>query len=211
METKKSMTEATRARYNRIAPLYDAMELMAERSFSPWRKKLLSRVKGKILEIGVGTGKNFPYYPHGADVTGLDIADKMLARAKKRAAKMNFPIELTEGDVQHLIFPDNHFDTALATFVFCSVPDPVRGLQELRRVVRSEGQILLLEHVRIDNPVIGPLMDFLNPLVVRIMGANINRRTIDNVRKAGVGIEDIEDFGLMGIVKMIVAKANKTS
>jgi hypothetical protein len=84
-----------------------------------------------------------------------------------------------------------NFDTAIATFVFCSVPDPVLGLKELRRVVKSGGEILLLEHVRIDKPVIGFIMDIMNPIVLYLIGANINRTTVENVEKAGLCIEKI--------------------
>jgi ubiquinone/menaquinone biosynthesis C-methylase UbiE len=84
-------------------------------------------------------------------------------------------------DVQALTFPDDDFDAAVATCVFCSVPDPVRGLQELARVVKPDRRILLLDHVRIDQPLIGAIMDGLNPLIVRMWGANINRRTTENV------------------------------
>ncbi|MFH1976248.1 MAG: methyltransferase domain-containing protein [Pseudomonadota bacterium] len=204
-----NLTAQTKTRYNRIAPYYDVMEIITERTFSRWRQRLLARAKGKVLEIGVGTGKNFPYYPESVDITGLDIADKMLLHARLRADKIGFTVHLMEGDVQSLPFPENSFDTAVATFVFCSVPDPVLGLKELRRVVRSGGEILLLEHVRIDKPVVGWFMDRLNPLIVRVMGANINRRTIENVKKAGLSIVSIEHLGLMKMVKMISVKTDK--
>jgi len=106
------------------------------------------------IEVGVGTGKNFPYDPKDSNITGIDIADKMLPLAKKGADGLGGSVRLMEDDVQARSFPDNLFDTAVATFVFCSVPDPVLGLQELRRVVKPSGQILLLEHVRINHPVI---------------------------------------------------------
>jgi ubiquinone/menaquinone biosynthesis C-methylase UbiE len=203
------LTAQTKARYNRIALYYDLMESLSERVFKHWRRKLLSHAVGKILEAGVGTGKNFPYYPKGADITGIDIADKMLPFARKRADGLGLAPSLIEGDVQALSFPDNSFDTAVATFVFCSVPDPVLGLHELRRVVKPEGQILLLEHIRIDRPVIGFLMDVLNPIFVHLLGPNINRRTVENVEKAGLLIQSIEHLGPMQMVKMIIARPGK--
>lgn len=204
-----NLTAQTKTRYNRIAPYYDVMEIITERTFSRWRQRLLARAKGKVLEIGVGTGKNFPYYPESVDITGLDIADKMLLHARLRADKLGFPVHLMEGDVQSLPFPENYFDTAVTTFVFCSVPDPVLGLKELGRVVRSDGEILLLEHVRIDRPVIGFIMDIMNPFFLHFIGPNINRRTVENVGKAGLRIEKIEHLGFMQMVKMIVAHPGK--
>jgi len=204
-----NLTEQTKTRYNRIAPFYDLMEIISEHAFSRWRRELLARVRGKVLEVGVGTGKNFPYYPEGVDVTGIDIADKMLIRARLRADNLGFPIHLLEGDVQSLPFPENSFDTAVATFVFCSVPDPVLGLKELGRVVVPDGEILLLEHVRIDKPAIGFMMDIMNPFFLNFIGPNINRRTVENVRKAGLCIEKIAHLGFMQMVKMIIARPGK--
>jgi ubiquinone/menaquinone biosynthesis C-methylase UbiE len=201
-------TIQTKSRYNRIAPVYDLMEAIVERlAFRRWREKLWSQVEGnRVLEVGVGTGKNILYHPKGVQVTAVDLSDKMLERAQRRAQELDSEVDLRLMDAQKLAFPDTAFDAAVATFVFCSVPDPILGLRELGRVVRAGGQIFLLEHVRVDRSVIGRLMDLLDPIVVRVMGANINRRTVDNVRRAGLTIERVENLAPMGLVKLIVAR-----
>jgi len=188
--------------------MYDAMEAFVERAaFGAWRQDLWAAVPaGRVLEVGVGTGKNLSFYPAGAQMTAIDLSDRMLARARQRAAALGAPVDLRLMDAQHLEFPDAVFDAAVATFVFCSVPDPVAGLRELGRVVRPGGDIWLLEHMRVDQPLSGPLMDLLNPLVVRIMGANtphlrppqvgagVNRRTVENVRRAGLTLVSVQEL-----------------
>jgi len=202
-------TSRTQARYDRIASMYDRMEVLPERGFSPMRKKLWSLISGtRVLEVGVGTGKNFRYHPAGADVTGIDLSGRMLERAQRRAQDLDLSLPLEQMDAQHLAFPDGSFDAVVATFVFCSVPDAVWGLQELARVVRPGGKVLLLEHVRIDRPAwVGRLMDVLDPLAVRLMGPHINRQTVENVRRAGLEVERVEDLAPRGLVKLIVARA----
>ena len=202
------VTAQTQFRYNRLAPLYDWLEMPVERwAFSRWRERLWSIVDGKrILEVGVGTGKNVPYYPADVQVTAVDLSEKMLAQARHRAQELGVRVDFRLMDAQKLGFPNDVFDAALATFVFCSVPDPVAGLRELIRVVKPGGRVLLLEHVRVNKPVIGTVMDVLDPFVVRIMGAHINRRTAENARKADLEIERIEELVPGGLAKLIVAR-----
>ena len=187
MMSKKSNVNPTRRRYDRLASFYDLLEAPVERlRFASWRARLRDRILGdRALEVGVGTGKNLPYYPHDVKVTAVDLSPRMLERARRRASVLDLEVELREMDVQDLAFPDHVFDTVFATFVFCSVPDPVLGLRELRRVCKPGGRLLLLEHMRPGNPMLGLLFDLLNPMVVRMMGANINRRTMENIRRAG--------------------------
>jgi ubiquinone/menaquinone biosynthesis C-methylase UbiE len=199
-------TAATRARYDRIAPLYDWMQICTEWSYHAWRTKLWAHVNsGATLEVGVGTGKNMPYYPRATKITGIDLSPRMLRRALARRQQLGLDANLRVMDAQALEFDDDTFDCAVATFVFCSVPDPLLGLKELGRVVKPSGRILLLEHMRAEHPVIGRLMDSVNPLIVRVMGFNINRRTLLSIKRAGLMIESVEDVGLGGIFKFIVA------
>jgi len=200
-------TAKTAARYDRIAPIYDLMEVLMERTAKGWRELLWAQAEGeRILEVGVGTGKNMPYYPKGPKITAIDLSTRMLQRARRRAEREGVEVELLQVDAQALDFPDKSFDTVVATFVFCSVPDPVLGLRELGRVTKREGRILLLEHMRPENRGLGRLFDLFNPLVVRLFGFNINRRTLENVRRAGLEIETIRDLSKGGIVKLIMAR-----
>lgn len=204
---KKPRKNPIQKRYDRVAPFYDLFEsLMESWRFAAWRARLAETIKGpRALEVGIGTGKNIPFYPSGTDITGIDFSAKMLQRARRRAKKMNRNLELIEMDVQHLGFSDHSFETVFATFVFCSVPDPVAGLMEMRRVCKPAGRLLMLEHMRPENPHLAKLFDALNPVVVRMVGANINRKTTDNIRRAGWEIET--ESHLSGdIVRWIIAR-----
>lgn len=195
-------TEIIRRRYDRTARVYDWMDKMIPEST---RKKAIAQARGRVLEVGVGTGKNLHYYKEGCVVTGIDFSPRMLSKARERAKQARVSVTLLEMDAQDMTFPDESFDTVLATCVFCSVPDPVQGLREVRRVCKSGGQIILLEHVRSDNPILGWLMDLLNPVSLHMIGSNINRRTVENVNTAGLNILQVEDV-LGKIVKLILAR-----
>jgi len=207
MTMESKVTEAVRRRYDRIAPVYDFMEGLVERSrYNRWREILWSRVEGrKILEVGVGTGKNFPYYPADAEITAIDFSEKMLSRARQKAKKQGIEIDLQQMDAQNLSFDDNTFDTVVATFVFCSVPDPMKGLKEIGRVCKPGGKVFLLEHVLSANRILAFLMNLVNPVIVRIMGPNINRKTVENVANSGLKVERVTDLAV-GIFKLIEAR-----
>lgn len=196
-------TSLTRRRYNRLARWYDLLQRNSEQRMAPWRAEVWKKVTGsKVLEIGVGTGKNLPYYPPRVSVTAIDFSPQMLERARTKAKEQDIKVELSEADVQALPFKDGSFDTVIATCVFCSVPDPVLGFEEVRRVLAPGGQLVLLEHVLSHRRVLRFLMRMLNPLVVRLAGANINRETIENLYRAGFTNLEVKELWL-DIVKLI--------
>src|SRR3972149_1909766 len=110
-----SETSKTTGRYDRIAGIYDRIELPMERFVAPWRRLLWSKApEGRILELGVGTGRNFPYYPQSADVTAIDISERMLSQARRKAAREGVAVSLEWMDAQVLSFPDDSFDAVVA-------------------------------------------------------------------------------------------------
>lgn len=173
-----------RQRYDRLAPWFDGLEGFLEGLvFRRLRKKLWTMAEGEhILEVGVGTGKNFSFYPEHTRMTAIDFSPKMLEQAQRKRERKQISVDLDLMDVQRLYYADNSFDTVVASFVFCSVPQPRKGLKELYRVLKPGGQLLLLEHVLSSNKAMAMMMNFLNPLVVRVVGANINRQTVKNVQ-----------------------------
>jgi len=212
--SKNGSVEATlreQKAYDRQSHWYDItqwpMEVMG---LGRLRRRLWSQAEGqRILEVGVGTGRNLRHYPDDSRVVAVDLSPGMLRRAAQRSGRLGRDVDLVLADAQRLPFREHAFDTVVATCVFCSVPDPVQGLKELGRVCRPDGATLLLEHVRASNRVLGKVMDWLNPLAVRLSGANINRDTVGNVKRAGLAVES-EDSFMMSIVKVLRAKSGES-
>lgn len=198
-------TETIKKRYNRISGVFDLMEHIMKEE---WRKELIQQADGSVLEVGVGTGTNLKYYSKEVQVTGIDFSPNMLKRAREKANRLPVDIQLLEMDIQNLEFPDNTFDTVISTCVFCSVPDPVQGLKEIRRVTKPNGKIIMLEHMRSENQIIGKFMDILNPIGLYFIGANINRRTIDNIHSSNMKIVK-QEFFLSSILRKLVLSPNK--
>ncbi|UZQ48920.1 class I SAM-dependent methyltransferase [Clostridium kluyveri] len=202
-------SEKIRKRYNRASKFYDILESPMEMmSLKEWRINLMKELKRKVLEVGVGTGKNIEYYPDNIDITAIDFSEKMLGKAREKAQKYNKQVTLLQMDAQDMDFQDNTFDMVFTTCVYCSVPDPIKGLKEMRRVCKPNGKIIMIEHVRSEKKILGLIMDILNPIVVNTYGANINRKTVQNVYNAGFGSIKVKDL-YSDIVKNIVITNDK--
>lgn len=210
---RNELQAATNRRYDRSSRIYDLydrpMDVLG--GVGRRRRRLLARARGKVLEVGVGTGRNLDLYSGNIELTGIDASKGMLGRARHRAAdlEMTNDVSLDVADVQDLPYPDDTFDSVTATCVFCSVADPVRGLEEVRRVLRPDGQVLLLEHVRPRNALLGWLFDLLSPLVRRSIGPSINRRTEANVEAAGLELVEVRRSGIWR--EMVARRAPETN
>lgn len=179
-------TDKVREGYDAFSGRYDQAMAFLERAFlRRCRERMLSRAYGRVLDVGVGTGLNFPHYPSGVQVTAIDLSPRMLEVAAQRAQAMALSVNLHVMDVQALDLPDDSFDTVVSSLVFCAVPDPAKGLQEVMRVCRPGGTILMLEHVRSCKWCLGWFMDRANALTVRLFSEHINRDTGEALRQAG--------------------------
>ncbi len=207
MSSEDKASEIIKRRWNRTAWYYDYLMAFMDRvGVRKGRRLLWSRVESShVLEIGVGTGNNFPYYPPDAEMTAIDFSEGMLKRAKNRASRHKVKVDLRQMDVQNMKFADNTFNTVASTLVFCSVPDPVRGIKEVARVCKPGGKVILLENDFNSVPIISWLAKLANPLAVRMIGADFTRHPMDNVASSGLAVERVTSLR-RGLWKLIEAR-----
>ena len=167
--------------------LYDALCALCEATgLARWRSWLVDGARGCVLDLGCGTGRNLPLLPGGARAVGLEPSWPAIQRARRRAPG----VPLVVGSAEALPFRDAVFDTVLSGLVFCSVPDPRQGLREVRRVLRPDGQLRMLEHVRATRAWKARLQDLLQPAWTRVTGGcHPNRETERAVEAAGFRID----------------------
>ncbi len=194
--------------YDRIARLYDLLDLPFENvRYKPVRQVLFKGLSGAVLDAGVGTGRNFPYYPHDASMTGIDLSPAMLARAHARKARLGTEIDLREMDVTAMDFADGSFDAIVSTFLFCVLDDDLQrpALEELRRVCRPGGEIHILEYAYSENPWRRFIMKLWAPWVRLAYGATFYRNTEQYLDAAGLDLAEIR-FLYKDIIKLLVVR-----
>jgi len=196
------------ARYQRIAPFYDVLDLPFEYGrYRKIRPQLFAGLSGLILDAGVGTGRNFPFYPAGAKVVGIDLSPAMLARAARRRPSAGAEVELRQMDVTGIDLPDRHFDAAVATFLFCVLPDDLQvpALRELARVTKPGGIIRLLEYTRPQGAIGRAMTKVWEPWVYWAYGAGFDRRTEQHIPEAGLRLIQSR-FVVDDLIKIIEAR-----
>ncbi|MCP4979312.1 MAG: class I SAM-dependent methyltransferase [Gammaproteobacteria bacterium] len=191
--------------YDHIARVYDILDLPFENSrYRPLRRILFRDLKGDLLDAGVGTGRNFSFYPENARVTGIDLSPAMLKRARQRREKLAVAVELRQMNVTKMEFADDSFDSIVSTFLFCVLDAECQqpALEELRRVCRPNGTIHILEYVFSKNPLRRFIMKLWQPWVLFAYGAAFDRNTEQYLEAAGLDLLE-EKFLYKDIIKLL--------
>ena len=199
-------TDRLRQLYDKEAPRYDRQIAFFEvLLFGGGRDWVCSRARGDVLELAVGTGRNLGLYPRDIRLTGIELSPAMLDIARRRARDLNRDVDLRVGDAQALEFADASFDTVTATLSLCTIPDHRAAIAEAKRVLRPDGRIVLLEHVRSTRPAVRAAQRLLEPLAVRLEGDHLVREPVEHLAAEGFGIDELERSKL-GIVERVVAR-----
>lgn len=191
------MSELTEFQHPRFARMYQRISAESEkRGTAAHRDRLLAGLTGRVLEVGAGNGMNFGHYPATvAEVVAVEPEDRLRALAEEAAASAPVPVRVVAAHADALPFEDASFDAAVASLVLCSVPDPVRSLVEVRRLLEPGGELRFFEHVRSANRLLGVLQDLVTPLWAHGGGGcHLNRDTGAAIRAAGLEIEDLDRF-----------------
>jgi ubiquinone/menaquinone biosynthesis C-methylase UbiE len=209
-DEREKQNERNRVTWGKQADSYDRMINWWERRFfgedhRPWA---CSRADGKVLEVAVGTGLNLPFYDGGLDVVGIDLSPEMIAIARRRALEAGRDVDLKVGDAHHLDFADESFDTVVATYSLCNIPDPEQALAEMHRVLRAGGTLILVDHIGSSTKPILWFQKIIEPLSIRFGGDHLTRRPSRSVERLGFEITESERFA-RGVVERLVA--TKTS
>ena len=183
----------------RFAAFYNWMmdRPVVRRGFDPLRRETVGQAHGVVLEVGAGGGQNFPFYDptRVVRVEAVEPDEAMLVQARRRLTAASIPITLTRAPVEALPFPDAHFDSVVVTLVFCSVRDPECGLREIWRVLKPEGALLLLEHVRAHGSITVWVQDALVPVTTRCMGnCHWNRDSQQAVLQTGFQTKQVRQL-----------------
>jgi ubiquinone/menaquinone biosynthesis C-methylase UbiE len=179
-----------------VAALHDLLTRSVERRFlGAHRARLASLARGRVLDLGAGTGANFPYLDAGADLLAAEPDPYMLKRARRRARALGLSVTFLPDAAESLSLDAASVDTVLVTLVLCTVDDPARALEEIRRVLKPGGTLLFLEHVRLDGPFWGRVQDLVTPAWRALCaGCHPNRDTVATIRQAGFDIGELERY-----------------
>jgi ubiquinone/menaquinone biosynthesis C-methylase UbiE len=201
-------TAKARRVWEAMAPRYDREMGFFERlQFSGGREWVCARATGRVLEVAIGTGRNLPFYPPEATITGIELSPAMLAFARQRAAELGREVDLREGDAERLPFADDSFDTVVCTLALCSIPDDGRAVGEMARVLRPGGRLLLLDHIGSSWWPIWVIQRLIEMVTIRTAEEHWTRRPSLRLPAAGLRITESERLKLGTVERVAAVKA----
>ena len=186
VKTIGTTIRSLQSKYRLTSWVYDILDYPWERHYRRWRPQILQDLNGRVLEAGVGTGRNLPCYPPSVDLTGIDLSAGMLREARKRVSQAKCRVRLEEGDATLLkTFVDETFDWYVSTFLYCVLPDDLQSLalREMERVLKPGGRFRLLEILYSSQPSLRSRQRLLAPFVEWVYGARFDRKTLEQIRE----------------------------
>jgi ubiquinone/menaquinone biosynthesis C-methylase UbiE len=190
---RPTLTAQQRRVWDQAAPSYDRRIAFFEKNwFTGGREWLGARASGRVLEVGIGTGRNLPCYPADVTVTGIELSPAMLAIARQRADDLGLDADLREGDAERLPFDDASFDTVVCALSLCSIPSPAAAIGEMRRVLRPGERLLLLDHIASTWPPIYAIQWLYERVTIPTAGEHHTRRQLPLVKAAGFEVVEAE-------------------
>lgn len=193
-------------KFDSQARMYEKRKM--RRTEKLWRERLIGCATGNVLEVGVGVGANFLFYPAGVEVTAVDFSKEMLIKAAAAAVKSGVHASFTETDIEDHDFPENSFDTIVSTLTFCGYRDPITLLNKFNKWVKDDGQILLMEHGISSISLIGSIQNVVDPLFKRVVGCHVNRDINQILQQSGIMVIKVEKH-FLDVISLIWAKPNK--
>ena len=199
-----------RASYAECAAWVDRFDWLNQRLTGRYRRQLFGDAEGRVLDVACGTGANFPYLPSTVDLVGVDVSPEMLAKARNRLERLNINGTLHEMDAQALEFDDDSFDTVISSLSTCTFPDPVVAIEEMDRVCKPTGRILLLEHGRSDVGPLARFQDWRADAHYASAGCRWNQEPLELVLSTGLPVREASTH-VLGIITLIEARPSQDS
>ncbi|WP_010098625.1 class I SAM-dependent methyltransferase [Ornithinibacillus scapharcae] len=196
-------------KYDKQVPMYVSNQ--ENPTMSEWRRKLIREAEGKVLEVGVGVGANFPYYDTEkvTAICGVDFSSEMLHQARRNARNLNMNTSFIQKDIEKLEIEAESFDCIVSTLTLCSYPDPLKTLNKFNNWCAKDGKVLLLEHGLSNNPLLSFTQKAINPIFLQVSGCHCKRNVLALLEESNLVVEKVERYW-SGIINLIWAKPGPT-
>lgn len=210
MAKTEDPTAKARRVWDAMAPRYDRDISFVERTwFAGGRRWVGDRATGEVLEVAIGTGRSLPFYPPEVTLTGVELSPAMLDVARHRANELAMDVDLREADAEALPFSDESFDTVVCTLSLCAIPDHAKAIEEMTRVLRHGGRLLLLDHIGSRWLPVWAAQWLIERFTIRAMGERMTRRPAPMLATSGMEMVESERLRLATVERVHARKPGR--